>query len=255
MDMDATTTDLEVRFEQDKTGIYTSAHYIFHFRPGSLAEEDIHLIAQIQEQSFEKICCTLQINYQGQIHYYLTDSPLEIGQIFWGAGASCNGCALFWKNTIYAVYNETIKCLGSHEDTHVIAYQIGSPESDFLIEGLAMAMDGLWWGLPNEVWTSYYKKQHPSLSAKALLDNDAFTVCESAISYPLAGAFCKYLINVYGIDRFIALYRQVDCEYDACFCAVFGISMSEAESDFWASLTNKPYDTALLEQILHVEGY
>jgi len=63
--MNSDTGCLEAQFEQDKTGTYISEHYIFHFRPDSLAEKDIFLIAKIQEQSFQKICRTLRTDYGG----------------------------------------------------------------------------------------------------------------------------------------------------------------------------------------------
>ena len=255
MAMDSTATDLEVQFEKDKTGTYLSAHYIFHFRPGSLAEQDILLIAQTQERCYAKICRTLGTEHSEKIHYYFADSPLEIGRIFWGEGSACNGCALFWKNTVYAVYGETIKCLGSHEDTHVIAHQIGFPESDFLVEGLAMAMDGVWWGLPNEVWASYHKARYPDLSLEALLDNDSFGACSCEISYPIAGAFTRYVIDIFGIDRYIELYRHNSADYAEIFPSVFGSSLIDIAHSFWTALANTPFDPAQLEQMLRAEGF
>ena len=46
----------EALFEQARTEIYVSEHYVFHFQPGSLAEKEIVTISQEQEQCFSKIC-------------------------------------------------------------------------------------------------------------------------------------------------------------------------------------------------------
>ncbi|MDI6851552.1 MAG: hypothetical protein QMD82_06425 [bacterium] len=47
-------------------------------------------------------------------------------------------------NSIYAVYNEKIKCIGSHEDTQIIAYNtIVNPEQALIQEGLAMFFDSV----------------------------------------------------------------------------------------------------------------
>ena len=144
----------EEAFEQDKTELYISDHYIFHYCAGSVAAQEILLIAETQEKSFSKICSILKVDYAEKINYYLTDSPWEIGRVIWDEEAPCNGCALCGRNKVYAVYNDDIKCIGSHEDTHLISFLINYPESDFVVEGLAMYMDGLWWGIPNEIWAA-----------------------------------------------------------------------------------------------------
>ena len=139
----------EDAFERDKTEIFISEHYIFHYCAGSVAEKDILLIAETQEKCFSKICSTLKTDYTEKINYYLTDSPLEIVRVIWNEDAPCNGCALCGRNKVYAAYNDNIKCVGSHEDTHLISFLMNFPESDFVVEGLAMYMDGLWWGVSN----------------------------------------------------------------------------------------------------------
>lgn len=156
----------EEKFEFDKTETYTTEHYVFHYRKGSLAEEEIQTISETQEKSFSKICSTLNVVYPERIRYYLTDSPTAIGHAVWNEDFPCNGVALCGRNKIYAVYTENIKCIGSHEDTHLISYVLNYPESDFVVEGLAMSIDGLWWGVSNETWVSYYKSKYPDLSVK-----------------------------------------------------------------------------------------
>ena len=124
----------EEAFEQDKTELYISDHYIFHYCAGSVAAQEILLIAETQEKSFSKICSILKVDYAEKINYYLTDSPWEIGRVIWDEEAPCNGCALCGRNKVYAVYNDDIKCIGSHEDTHLISFLINYPESDFVVE-------------------------------------------------------------------------------------------------------------------------
>lgn len=245
----------ESQFEQDKTQTHTSAHYVFHYPAGSLAEKEILAIAETQEKCFADICSTLQVEYPERIHYYFTDSPLEIGRVFWEEGTPCNGVALCGRNKVYAVYNETIKCIGSHEDTHLISFLINFPESDFLVEGLAMSFDGLWWGVPNEVWTSYYKAACSDLSVKDLLDNHAFEKRGCVITYPVAGAFTKFLIETYGITRFIELYKYSGCEYEEIMLSVFNTSLSDIEAAFWNKMNQVSFDASSLEEMLRKEGF
>ena len=254
--MEYTQEQKEFLFEQDKTGIFSTPHYVFHFLPGSLVEKEIELVAQSQEQCFSKICTALQVDFAQTIHYYFTTSPLDIGRIFWEEGTPCNGVALCGRteSKIYAVYNETVKCIGSHEDTHLISFTINYPESDFLVEGLAMCMDGVWWGLSNEIWSSYYKSKHPELSIRSLLENDAFAERGSEITYPIAGGFTTYLINTYGMKKYLDLYRYDGCDYDHACLSIFNQPLSEIEAAFWLQICAVTFDATALDEMLLAEG-
>ena len=255
--MEYTQEEKEALFEHERTDIYHSEHYVFHFQPGSLAEKEITMIAQRQEQCFSKICAALQVDYPEKIHYYFTTSPLEIGRVFWKESTPCNGMALCGREQakIYAVYNENIKCIGSHEDTHIISFMINYPESDFVVEGLAMFMDGRWWGVPNEVWASYYRHKCPELSVFDLLDNDAFAECGCQITYPVAGAFTKYLVDTFGQEKYLDLYKYTEDDYEDIFLSIFKKTFTEVENDFWQKICAVDFDAVALEEMLRAEGF
>ena len=245
----------EERFEYDKTETYATEHYVFHYQKGSLAEKEIQVISETQETAFSKICRTLNVFYPEQINYYFTDSPKAIGRLIWNEDLPCNGVALCGRNKIYAVYTENIKCIGSHEDTHLISFLINYPESDFVVEGLAMSFDGLWWGVPNETWVSYYKNKHPDLSVKTLFDNNAFAEIGCVIAYPIAGAFTTFLIDTFGIERYLDFYKYDGCEYDEAFHSIFSDSLMEIEASFWQAMKAIAYDASTLEKKLKAEGF
>lgn len=253
--MEFTQNEKEALFEQNKTKSYSSPHYVFHFGEGSLAEKDILLIVQEQEKCFSEICAVLQVNYPNKIHYYFTESPSEIGSAIWEDGICCNGVALCGEkeSKIYAVYNETVKCIGAHEDTHMIAFAINFPASDFVVEGLAMYMDRLWWGIPNEVWTSYYKNMYPELTVRAMLDNDAFAEQGCEITYPIAGAFTKYLVDTYGRGKYVDLYKYSGCNYEDFFVSCFKESFEKIENAFWKQMDRISFDVSALEEMLRAE--
>ncbi len=245
----------EEAFEHDKTEVYISDHYIFHYCAGSVAEKGIKLIAETQEKCFRKICSTLKIDYTEKINYYLTDSPLEIGRVIWDEEAPCNGCALCGRNKVYATYNDNIKCIGSHEDTHLISFLINYPESDFVVEGLAMCMDGLWWGVPNEIWAAYYQMKHENLSVKDLFDNDIFEDYGCTVTYPIAGAFTKFLIDTFGMERYIELYKYTGEEYETIIPSIFYVSFEDIVEHFWTEMRRIPFDSSALEEMLRSEGF
>lgn len=223
-------------FELSRAETYVTEHYVFHYQAGTLAEKEIKTIAKHQEQAFLKICSGLEIQFPALIHYYFSESPSEIGSIFWGEGASCNGCAICEDNKIYAVYSEDIKCIGEHEDTHLISYFVGEPESYFLSEGLAMHFHGHWWGEPNEKWAAYFKATNPQISVEDMLDNAYFSEYGEEITYPLAGAFTKFLIETYGLNRYKELYRYDGVEYGERIKAIYHASLPDIEQSFWASM-------------------
>lgn len=123
---------------------YESKHYVFHYMPGSQAELDIVKIAAEQEVCFQYICNVLDLEPSFKIKYYLYNTPEELGRIY-GDNEPCNGFAKM-PDEIYAVYNETVKCIGFHEDAHIISYTINRPDSPAIREGLAMYFDRKWWG-------------------------------------------------------------------------------------------------------------
>lgn len=245
----------EETFEYDKTEFFISEHYIFHYCAGSVAEKDILLIAETQEKCFSKICSTLKVDYAEKINYYLTDSPWEIGRVIWDEEAPCNGCALCGRNKVYATYNDNIKCIGSHEDTHLISFLMNFPESDFVVEGLAMYMDGLWWGVPNETWAAYYKTKHVNLSVKNLFDNDTFADYGCTVTYPIAGAFTRFLIDIFGIEQYIELYKYTGEEYETVMQSIFHTAFEDIVEHFWSEMSRIPFDASALEEILHSEGF
>lgn len=228
---------------------YITKHYIFNYEVSSLAEKDIERIAKEQERCFEKICETLKVNYQDKIQYYFLATPEEVGKLY-GIDEPINGFAACGENKIYAVYNENIKCIGPHEDTHIISFIINMPKSSFIVEGLAMYFDEKWWGIDNEIWSAYYKEENTELSIEKLFDNDHFESLNCEITYPLAGAFTKYLIDKFGITKYIDLYKVKDDIKNNDFKRIFNYEIYELETMFWKMISKINYDKKIVELIL-----
>lgn len=187
---------------------YETEHYIFRFNEGSKAETDIHEIASCQEACWHYICAVLKSEPDFKIQYILCDTREEVGKIY-GDGEPCNGFARY-PDTIVAVYNEQIQCIGFHEDAHLISYVRHRPDSPAIREGLAMYFDRIWWGIPNLSWTCFYLKNGRYVSIDDLLQRDTFFSIDCSVTYPIMGAFTDYLISTYGIDAYLAFYSQQD---------------------------------------------
>lgn len=187
---------------------FESKHYIFHFHESSKAEADIGSIASCQEACFQYICSVLKLSPSFKIEYFLCQSPQEVGR-FYGDDEPCNGFAVM-PNRIYAVYNEKIRCIGFHEDAHILSYTVNRPDCPAIREGLAMYFDRKWWGIQNMDWTQYYIKRQQYLTVEAMLDKETFFAADCALTYPIMGAFTDYLIASYGIDSYLRFYSQQD---------------------------------------------
>lgn len=187
------------------SGIFCTEHYTFHFKPDSFTEKHIRDVAEEQEHCFLRITTLLNIPFHDTIQYFLTDSPEENGRIIeelFGEYVPGNGFAIGPDN-VFAVYNGQIRCIGAHEDTHLISYAYCDPTCTFLSEGLAMFTDGEWWGKPNTEWVKEFLKDGRYRSVFALADDDTFWNEPCEITYPIAGAFTAFLIERLGASAFL----------------------------------------------------
>lgn len=214
--------------------VYRTAHYAFHYKPGSFADKNICGVAEEQERCFTKITALLGIPFCDTIQYFLTDSPEENGKILeelFGEYAPGNGLAI-GPNNVFAVYNEQIRCVGAHEDTHLISYAYCDPACELLSEGLAMFMDGKWWGKPNAEWVKAFLLDGSYRSVFELADDEAFwdTPCE--ISYPIAGAFTAYCMDRLGAAAFLEQIYKPKTSLVEKIKRVFRQTPEAVEKDF-----------------------
>lgn len=207
---------------------FETEHYRFHYNEGTKAEKDIRSIAAGQEACFRYVCKVLNTAPAFQIQYYLCDSPEEVGRIY-GDNEPCNGFAVM-PDTIYAVYNGKVQCIGFHEDTHIISYMISRPNCPAIREGLAMYFDRKWWGISNWEWAGYYLKRNGSLPAAAWLEKAAFFEEDCSLTYPVMGAFTEYLMTTYGLDAYLRLYRQENMQ--SGMETVYGKTPEQLQEEF-----------------------
>lgn len=180
---------------------YKTAHYDFYFAENSLAQKEIEHVANLQENCYEKITSILKIAPKFRIYCLLANTPTDLG-ILYGDNEPCNGFARL-PNEVYAVYNEKIKCIGMHEDAHIISYSVKKPLSAFLSEGLAMYFDEQYLGKSNIEWCKYFISNDNIPDIAKLLDNSVFYKLQESVSYPLAGAITKFFIDTLHIDTYL----------------------------------------------------
>lgn len=218
-------------------------HYVFHYVENSIAERDISQISSLQEGCYSFISNCLGTDAHGKIHYHLFDTPEEVGKQYAiinddDDDEPCNGFALpdtmskDGMNHIYAVYNEKVKCIGFHEDAHIISYSYGRPGLKFIREGLAMSFDHYWWGIDNYTWVRWYLEEGKMPSVEALLENEYFCEFDDTVVYPIAGAFTSYLIQRFGMNKYVEFYKTCVNSGQNAFKAVFGVPVPAIEKEF-----------------------
>ena len=209
-----------------------SKNYIFNYTDNPIVKNDINKIVSTQEICFQHICNVLEVKMNSKINYYLCNSPKEVGEIY-GDNEPCNGFACK-MDKIYAVYNEHLKCIGFHEDAHIISYNtLGIPPQTFIREALAMYFDKAYWGISNYHWVSYFIKNNFYINIEKLIDNNIFYKNNHVITYTTGGAFLDYLISLFGINKFKNFYTNLNEEnFESSFLSVYNISLNEAENKF-----------------------
>lgn len=230
---------------------FETEHYVFHYNAGTKAEADIPSIAEGQEACFRYICKMLKTVPAFKLQYFLCDTPEEVGRAY-GDDEPCNGFAVR-PDTIYAVYNEQVQCVGFHEDAHLISYTINRPNCPAISEGLAMYFDRKWWGISNLEWAGYYLKKNGSLPTAAWLDRENFFAEDCSLTYPIMGAFTEYLITTYGMEVYLRLYRQTDMTL--AMETVYGRTPEEMETEFSEYVKLFRIDDALerrMEELLNL---
>ena len=187
---------------------YESEHYVIHYWKGSAAEREIQEIAEGREKRYRYICDQLKVEMDRPIQYYFFDTREEVGRII--GNNPVDGLAMP-PDKVFAVYNEKEKCVGFHEDVHAISFRINLPDSLAVMEGLAMYFGVCWQGFDKKMWSAYFVKKGllPDIG-KMLADNKYFKSLESHYTYPVMGTLTDWLVTVYGMDRFVELYRYKD---------------------------------------------
>lgn len=187
-----------------------SDHYDFFFFPDSLAEKEIDKIVQIQEEAYAKILKFLNVENNQRIKYFLYPTNKIKGEL---TGDDGNGHAERETFEVHAVYNEDTKCIGAHEDTHLLSTPLGLPPQ-LLREGLAEHLSGSWHNMSHDKWAVQFLNENKVSDLSKMIDDEEWYEWDDRIAYPIAGSFITYLINKLGQEKFLELYKSLSRDFD-----------------------------------------
>jgi len=195
---------------QKLAGHYTTTHFEIIYSAGSIKRERIEQIGRLHEFYFDKLSREMNLHSQERIISFLYASPEQKGRLI---GAAHTEIAKPWLRQMHmnlAGFEMSLK----HEMVHVLAAEFGwsplkiAPNSG-LIEGTAMAMERTSMidePLDRAAAMVFAAGVHPNI--ESLFTLSGFIQANPSISYTLAGSFCRYLIDRFGIDRFKRLYGE-----------------------------------------------
>jgi len=227
------TTD---RYIQDElAGHYETDHFTIYYALSSIDDGELRWLAAEHEFRLRQILDVFALQKQERIVSYIYPSA-EIKRRFTGAGNT--NIAKPWKNQIHLT-KQTLDGTLKHELVHIVAGRFGAPVirasfSTGLVEGLAMAIEWDWGHRTLHQYAAAMRKFGVAPELRPLMSLTGFAVQSSSVSYVLAGSFCRFLIDRYGIRRMAQLYRDSD------YTGQYGRTLDELITEWGGFLDRVP---------------
>ncbi len=213
----------EIGFDSTNTFIqrelgqrYETKHFVIYYSPLSYDTNEMRWIAAEHEFRLKQITDALSLPFKGRIESYIYPSS-DVKQRLMGAGNT--NIAKPWSGQIH-ITKQSLDGTLKHELVHVVAAPFGFPIvkaslSTGLVEGLAMAIEWDWGNRTLHQYAAAMNKFGVGPDISSLMTITGFASQSSSISYVLAGSFCRYLIDTYGIRNMMLVYHSND--YDAIY--------------------------------------
>ncbi|MEX2117857.1 MAG: hypothetical protein WEB37_13325 [Bacteroidota bacterium] len=189
-------------------GVYESEHFTILYPKDAVTTEEIERLAARHEFHFNTIARELRILPVRKIRSFLYASAEQKGRLIGAAGTNI---AKPWRWELHVNLNDVNRVL-KHEMVHIMAADFGFPLlrislNSGLIEGLAMAVERVEYDetlhrLAAQIFATGLRPD-----VESLFSVSGFLKSHGGTSYVLAGSFCRYLIDQYGMRRFKWLYR------------------------------------------------
>ena len=216
--------------------VLDTAHYSYHVRPGSFAQQNLGRLAEVLEDQYEATLRALDIRYAGRVSMFLHDSAADAG-FESGRGGTAYPDTESVRATAVPPLNDGLFVLLSHEANHVIQQNaIGRPGTYFMGEGLASAVLSERSHQQGRTylydWTARSGAQIPNLSR--LIDDDQWTGYDHRTAYDASASFLAYLLETGGPQRVKQLQPLTSAEFERRFSEIYGRSLSDAERDWRA---------------------
>ncbi len=188
-------------------------HFVIYYSPDSIPDEDLPWIAAEHEFRLHQIAGVFNLAPHERIESYIYPSS-DVKRQLMGAGQT--NLAKPWSNQVH-ITRQSLDATLKHELVHVVAAPFGAPIiraslSTGLVEGLAMAIEWNWGHRTLHQYAAAMRRFGVAPDIERLMTPWGFASRSSSISYVLAGSFCRYLIDRYGIRLMTMVYGNGDFE-------------------------------------------
>ena len=194
-------------------------HFVLSY-PAGLKHSRVEDLKSLHEFYFDRISRELRVNPTRKIHVYIYKSAAQKGRLV-GAGRTNISKPWLWQLHINL---DDVESSLKHELVHVMAAEFGFPllrigPNSGLIEGLAVAVERVSYDAPIHLTAAevFAVGVHPNM--EGIFSISGFFNVHPGVSYTVAGSFCRYLMDQFGLRRFKRVYRSGD------FQSVYGKSL------------------------------
>jgi tetratricopeptide (TPR) repeat protein len=195
-------------------GEVETEHFVVVYPDSMLKGVRLSQIVQLHEFYFDQLSRALRLRPERKIHSFLYASAEQKGRL---VGAARTDISKPWLWQIHINLSDVDASL-KHELSHVLAGEFGFPilrvgVNSGLIEGFATAVEGERYGesLHRLSAMIYAAGLRPDM--ESLFSFSGFLRAQPDVSYTLAGSFCRFLIERYGLRRFKMVYRSGNFTY------------------------------------------
>lgn len=226
---------------------HRTQHFDIYYSSASFSDSEIRRVGAEHEFRFDQVQTALRVSFTGRVSSYIFPD-IDMKRRFIGTGNT--NIAKPWRKEIHLnkdSWDDVLK----HELVHVMAGEFGMPVikahyNTGLVEGLAMAIDDDFGNRTLREYAAAMLKFNLIRDPARLVKPFGFAVQSSTVSYVMMGAFCRYLIDRYGIVHFKELYGGRSVE------DVYGIPYERLVDEWRHSLERVEVPSSLRR---HVEFY
>jgi tetratricopeptide (TPR) repeat protein len=208
-------------------GTYRTAHCEIVYPPGTWKREYVEQIGMLQEYYYEQLAGFFQVHPAERMTMFFYADPDQKEKLIGASGTDISKPWLRQSHINAADAEHVLK----HEMAHLFAAEFGwSPlriaKNSGLIEGAAVAADGVWYEDSLHRTAALVFASGVPIDAASVFDSFGFAVSSAGTSYALAGSFCSFLIDSYGVEKFKELYAA------GSFRSVYGRECSALAADW-----------------------
>jgi tetratricopeptide (TPR) repeat protein len=214
---------------------FTTRHFVIHYAPDSFSDEEIRRFGAEHEFRLHQIMEEFALRRVDPLESFVYPSA-DLKRRLIGAGST--NIAKPWSRQMHITRDALWSSL-KHEMVHIVAGVFGRPViraslSTGLVEGLATAVVRGWGNRTVHQYAAALYAFDLAPDITGMMSFAGFASQVPSVSYVLAGSFCRYLIDRYGIRKIVLLYQSED------YSGVYGRTLEELVSEWRRYLERFP---------------